>query len=297
HKLQKRIRVIELAPVLPESPMTSNDYTRRTTLKRLGTGITTTSLLTSSAVSITGAIDSTAVQPAQDIPIFNPGEDDELVLDDTTEGWTTVESPFFLGSYGQTANTATDTATLWVNSDTGQVGDLTQTVVVGAPFRVDSPEPIPLQIQTEGSYNGTVFIRSSQTRVELLGKIGVGPYSAVRGAGSRQQQDASPTAITETELFHETLTEDFYPFEDPSASAELSYYAAPDDVHFLYCLLQNDLHRGGGYLGSTEVDFSPAFNGSAISDEAEHPAAQDSTTQIDIPRGLTLNQGTLSTTQ
>lgn len=59
---------------------TDSKLTRRTTLKRLGTGLTAGALLTTSNIG-TGTAAESALQPAQ-IPTFDPNQDDELVLND-----------------------------------------------------------------------------------------------------------------------------------------------------------------------------------------------------------------------
>lgn len=154
---------------------TRNKLDSRTTLKRLGAGLTAGSLLTTSAVGTgTATDDASAVQPAQDLPVIQPGDD--VTFDNMTEGWSEEEGTDddLLIENDQTARTATDRATLWTDAGRLSNGELQQRAVIGKAFEVDTDEQVTLTVDFEGSYNGVVDVDGSST-VNVIGEVGVGP--------------------------------------------------------------------------------------------------------------------------
>lgn len=224
--------------------MKEKQYTRRTTLKRLGGGLTASVLLGGGTAGATTVADGSegiippqgqdsgwAVRRSGDpIPRFTSVGDDERQYqvkngtDGSPLGWTKYTSdrrfPPTLGTdrrlrFDQTINLSKEAAELWFNeTDATADAEVTQTTALGAPFHIELQEevaPAILSATTVGSYAGVIQVSEKNalnpkiTSVDLTLSVGIIQLEVIDRGQALPGVD-SVSALSENDVLSLTVT-------------------------------------------------------------------------------------------
>lgn len=234
--------------------MREKHYTRRTTLKQLGTGLTAGVLLSGGTAGATGVADeSRGIIPPQGqdsgqsvrrsddpIPRFTSVGDDETQYqvkapdDPALAGWTkyTSDRRFSPRSgsdrrlrFDQTTDLNQETAKLWFD-ETASTADaeVTQTTAIGAPFRIELQKedfPAILSANTVGSYVGVIQVSEKSalnpkiTSVDLTLSVGIIELEVI-DRGRVLPGVGSVWALSEDDMLSLTVTPPTDPDNTPS---------------------------------------------------------------------------------
>lgn len=126
----------------------------------------------------TAAADPSA-HPAPDVPTYDPNEDDQLVIENATEGRSSEDRYGILIQNEQAGRPQNDRAIAAAEASRLATGELTQNAKIIAPFYVDTDEEVTLEVKTNSSCYGTMEASGSGSVIEVTGSTLVGPYSDV----------------------------------------------------------------------------------------------------------------------